>query len=158
MDGDELLAANRVADRRSADRGADVEAPKGLQLLVIEGSECAVKCAGEHEASRGCQNAGIIWIIELARRFNLSGCHVDRRDLASDAFSFVPDPTVPERAAHAGFVNFEGRAAVDTGAIGQLLRRVVCSREEIHPTLRVWADIEFTTRAATDNGVLLQFL
>jgi hypothetical protein len=37
MDRNVLLAADRVADRRSGDRGADIEISLRLQLLVVKG-------------------------------------------------------------------------------------------------------------------------
>src|SRR5208282_3229974 len=121
MNGDVLLAVDRVADRRRGDRRADVETPQRLQLLVVEGGEGAVDCAGKDEAAGGRQYAGIIGIVELGRRFDLAGCHIDRGDLATHPFSARPDPAIPEWAAHAGLVDLELGAAVDASTVGQVL-------------------------------------
>src|SRR5437868_9436242 len=83
MSRDVLLAADRITDRRGADRGADVEVPQWLQLLVVERGEGSIEGPGEHEATGGRQHPGIVRVIELANRFHLSGGHVDCCDLAA---------------------------------------------------------------------------
>src|SRR5690349_24991464 len=124
MNRDELLAADRITDWRGGDRGADVEAPQWLQLLVVKRREGAVECPAEDETT-GCRHyPGIIGIIELGRCRDLAGRHIDRRDLAPHALPTSGNPAVPVRAAHAGLIDLELGAAVDAGAIGQMLRWV----------------------------------
>ena len=78
MDGDELLAADRVGHRRRADRGADVEAPERLQRLVVVSGDRAVDDGGEDEAAGGRQHAGINGVVERAYHLGLAGRHIDR--------------------------------------------------------------------------------
>src|SRR6266446_3911446 len=121
MNGNVLLAADRVADRRGSHRRADVEAPQRLQLLVVEGGERAVERAGEDEATGGRQCAGIIWVVELGRRLHLAGRHVDCRNYSPRPLAASGDAAVPERAAHPGLVDLELSAPVIADAVGKVL-------------------------------------
>ena len=107
MDGDELLAAHRVADRRRGDRGADIETPQRLSCWSSKASKGAVDRAGEDEAARGRQHPGIVRVIELVPQPLpcRSSCRSPRSGPPSAFRGW--DPAVPERAAHAGFVDLE---------------------------------------------------
>src|SRR6516225_8416900 len=128
MQGDELLAADRVADRRAGDRRPDIEAPQRLQLLIVKGGDRAVERGAQHEAAGGRQHAGIVGVVELCRRLELAGRHVDGCNHTAEPLVATGDPATPERAAHARLVDLERRATVNAGPVGQVLRRAVRGR------------------------------
>src|SRR5271170_1569545 len=158
MDRDVLLAADRVADRWCAHRRADIEVPQRLQLFVVEGSESSVDRAGEYEAPGGCQHTGVVRIVELGRRLYFAGCHIDCRDLTPHPLVARRNTAIPERPAHAGLVYLQLGAAVDPGAIGQVLRWIPCGGKEVHPTLDIRADIDLAVRPVAHYSILLHLL
>lgn len=130
----------------------------GLQLLVIEGGERAIERAAEDQPPGCCQYTGIVRAIQLARDLHPAGRAIDSRNHASKPFGPTSGPTIPEGAAHTGFVNLEWRATVDTGTVNQKFGTVLSGWVEVHSAARVGAYVEFRRGTSANNRILLKLL
>src|SRR5262249_58169655 len=76
-DGDDLLAVDRVGDRRPLDRNPGVDLPQLGQAVVAVGRHRTVEIAAEHHAAGGVEYARQILIGQLLLVDNFLGIDVE---------------------------------------------------------------------------------